>query len=99
MQLEREMRREPQNSLIRVPRFQRESGLLNPSGGSYSRGGMIDYPRFPISELHLGKFPTLWNFEAGKSTSRMRYVRNQQIFISQCTGSKKLRQQNQLTTV
>ena len=28
-----------------------------------------------------------------KSTSRLKYVRNQQIFVSQCTGSKKLRQQ------
>ena len=27
---------------------------------------MIDYPRFPISELHLGKFPNSLEFESWK---------------------------------
>ena len=44
---ESETRRELQNSSIPVPRFQSGGGLLN------DIGGMIDYPRFPISELHL----------------------------------------------
>ena len=35
-----EMRREPQNSLIPVPRFQRGSGLLDQTGGTYPHGGM-----------------------------------------------------------
>ena len=30
--------------------------MLNHTGGTYSHGGMTDCPRFPISELHLGKF-------------------------------------------
>ena len=59
MVAEREMRREPQNSSIPVPRFQRGGGILHHVGGTYSHGGMIDYPGFPISELHLGKFPRL----------------------------------------
>ena len=42
-------------------------------------------------------FLTLWNFKAGKSTSRLKCVQRQQILISQCSGSEKLRQQNQLT--
>ena len=63
--LENEMRRQPQNSSIPVPRFQSGSGLLNDTGGTYSHGGMMDYTRFPISEVHLGKM-TLWNFKAGK---------------------------------
>ena len=54
---EREMKREPQDSLIPVPRFQSVGGFLNHTGGTYSHGGMIDLPRFPISELHLGEFP------------------------------------------
>ena len=51
-----EMRRESQNSSIHVPRFQRGAGLLNHSGGTYSHSGVVDYPRFPILVLHLGKF-------------------------------------------
>ena len=34
-------------------------------------------------------FLTLWNFKAGKSTSKLKYVQNQQILISQCNGPKK----------
>ena len=40
---------------------------------------------------------THWNFKAGKSTSRLKCVRNQQILISQCIGSKKLRWQSEWT--
>ena len=36
---EREMRREPENSSIPVPRFQRGDGILNHTGGTYSHGG------------------------------------------------------------
>ena len=38
-----------------------------------------------------GNFLTLWNFKAAKSTSKLKYVQRQQILISQCAGSKKLR--------
>ena len=89
---ESEMRREPQNSSILVPRFQSGGGLLNHTGGTYSHDGMIDYPRFPISELHLGKFPDSMEFQSWKVNFKTEVmVRNQQILISQCTGSKKLR--------
>ena len=60
-------------------------------GGTYSHNGMMDYPKFQTSELRLGKFPDSMDFKGGKSISRLKYVRNQQILISQCTGSKKLR--------
>ena len=39
-------------------------GLSNHTGGTYSHSGMIQYPRFPISELHLGNFPTFWEFQS-----------------------------------
>ena len=51
-----EMRREPQNSSILVPRFQSGGGLLHHTGGTFSHGDMMDYTGFPISELHVGKF-------------------------------------------
>ena len=37
--------------------------MLNHMGGSYSHNGMIENPRFPISELHLGKFPDSMEFQ------------------------------------
>ena len=68
---------------------------LNPychTGVTYSLNGMMDYWRFQISEMSLGKFPGSMEFqEAGKSSSRLKCVQNQQTLNSQCTGSKKLR--------
>ena len=96
---ESEMRREPQNSSILVPRFQSGGGLLDHTGGTYSHHDMIGYPRFPTSAWHLGKILTPWNLKARKSISRLKCVQNQQILISQCTGSKKLGPQNQLTNL
>ena len=46
------MRGEPLNSSMPVPRFQSGGGLLNHTGGTCSRSGMIDYTRFTISEMH-----------------------------------------------
>ena len=51
---------EPQNSSIPTPRFNQGLGTLNPlynTGGTYSHNGMIDYPIYPISKMHFGKFP------------------------------------------
>ena len=63
---EGEMRRESQNSSIPVPRFQRGAGLLNHTGGTYSHGGVVDYPRFPTSVLNLGKFPDSMEYQIFK---------------------------------
>ena len=46
---EREIKREPRNTSIPVPRFQSGCGILNQTGGTYSHSGMIDKTRFPIS--------------------------------------------------
>ena len=40
--------------------------MLNHTGGTLSHSGMIHYPRFPISELHLGKFPDTMEFQSWK---------------------------------
>ena len=73
------------NTCTTLPKWR----ILNHTGETYSHSGVVDFTRFSISELHLGKFPD--SMEVGKSTSRLKYVRNQQILISQCTGSKMLR--------
>ena len=85
--------RELQSSAISNPRCKQGAATLKPcshTGGTYSHCGVTDYTRFPISELHLENFLTPWNFKAGKSTSSPRYVQNQRIFRTLCTGSKKL---------
>ena len=55
----REVMREPQDSSKVVPCFQRGADLSDPTGGTYSHDGVIDYPRFLISKMHLGRFPRL----------------------------------------
>ena len=60
-----EVRREPQDSSIPA-RLQNGAGFLHHTGGNYSHNGAVDYPRFPISELHLGKFPDLMEFQSWK---------------------------------
>ena len=62
--LRREVMREPQDSSNVVPCFQRGADLSDHTGGSYSHDGVIDYPRFPISEMHLGKFPDSTEFQS-----------------------------------
>ena len=62
----REMRREPQHSSLPLPPFEKRAGILHHTGWTYSHNGMIDYPRFQISELHLGKFPESLEFESWK---------------------------------
>ena len=51
---------------IRVPRFQRGAGVYDHTGGTYSQCGVVDCPRFPISELHLGNFPDSMEFQSWK---------------------------------
>ena len=62
-----------------VPRFQSAGGLINHTGGTYSHGGMIDYPRFSISLLHLGNFPDSVIFHCWKVIFKTDVCRNQQI--------------------
>ena len=81
------MKRESLNTSIPSHHFQSGGGMLNHIGGTYSHNGMMDYPRSPIAELHLGKIHDSVNFKA----VGLRFVQEQQILRSSCTGSKKLR--------
>ena len=64
------MNRESLNSSIQSPHFQSRSGMLNHTGGTYSHNGMMDYPRFPILELHLAKFLDSMEFQSWKINFR-----------------------------
>ena len=62
-------REEPQSSSMPTPRFNEGVETLNPLnniGGTYSLNGMMDFPRFPISEMHLGKFPDTLELQSWK---------------------------------
>ena len=53
------VRREPQSSTIPTPQHVRNAAWTpsHRTGGTHSQHGMMENPRHPISELHLGKFP------------------------------------------
>ena len=40
--------------------------MLNLTGRTYSHNGMLDCPRPPISEMHLGKLPDSMEFQNWK---------------------------------
>ena len=60
------MMREPQNSSKTVPCFQRGAGVFDHTGGTYPHGGVVGYPKFPVSEMHLGEFPEFVEFQSWK---------------------------------
>ena len=43
------------------------AGCSNHTGGTCSHSGMMDYPRFPTSEMHLGKFSDSMEFQSWKA--------------------------------
>ena len=62
----RDMKRESLNTPFQPPHFQSRSGILDHIGGTYSHVGMMDYPRVPITEWNLGKFPHAMEFQSWK---------------------------------
>ena len=44
--------------------------MLNQFGGTYSHGGVKGYPRIPITEWNLGKFPDTVKFQSWKVNFR-----------------------------
>ena len=63
---ESEMRQESLNMSIPLPHIQNGGGMLHHTGGTCFHSGMIDYPRFPISELHLGTLRDSVEFQSWK---------------------------------
>ena len=93
------MKRESLSAPTQPLHHQSRSGMLYHAGGTYYHNGVMDYPRMPITERNLGKFLTLRNFKSGTSTPELKFVCEQPIFRSKCSGSKKLRLLNQLTNL
>ena len=72
-------------------------GISRHTGGTCSHGGMMEYPRCPISELHLAKFPDSMEFESWKVNFKTEVCAKTANLKSRCHGSQKLREQSQLT--
>ena len=51
------MRRYAQSSTIPNPNQEVVQGPLFHTGGIYCHHGVMDYPRYSILEMHLGKIP------------------------------------------
>ena len=67
-------------------------GISRHTGGTYSHGGVMEYPRFPISELHLAKFPESMEFESWKVNFKTKVcakTANPQITMSWITEVEK----------
>ena len=66
MKQDSRMRRDAQSSTIPNPS---QEGVQRPSfhtGGTYSHNGVMDYTRYSILEVHLGKFPDSMEFQSWK---------------------------------
>ena len=59
----RDMKRESVNTPAQSPHFQSRSGMLHHTGGTDSHSGMMDYPRFLITEWNLGTFSDSMEFQ------------------------------------
>ena len=71
------------------------------TGGTYSHGGMMEYPRFSISELHLAKFPDSMEFQSWKvnfKTELCAKTANPQITMSWITKVEKANSIDELMT-
>ena len=63
---ESDMKRESLNTSISLPQFQSGDGVYDHTGGTYSHSGMMDYPRIPITDVHLGNVPDSMEFQSWK---------------------------------
>ena len=51
-------------------------------GGTFSHNGVIDYPRFSVSEMHLGNFLDSTKFLQLESSFKTEICSKKQILIS-----------------
>ena len=66
----RDTKRESLNTPTQSPHFQSGSGISDHTGGTYSHVGMMYYPRVPITEWNLGKFPDSVEFQSSNLNFR-----------------------------
>ena len=55
---------------IQSPHFQRRSGIVDHTGGTYSHVGLMDYPRVLIIDWNLGFFLDFMEFQSWKLNFR-----------------------------
>ena len=75
--------------------------ILHNICGTYSHSGMMDNTRFPISEMHLGKFPNSMEFQCWKATFKTEVcakTTNLQVTMSWITEVEKAKSIDELMT-
>ena len=66
MKQDSRMRRDARSSTIPNQSQEGVQGPLFRTGGTYSHNVVMDYPRYSILEMHLGKFPDFMEFQSWK---------------------------------
>ena len=59
----KEMMKEPQDCSEAIPCFQSGCAVCDHTCGTF-HGGVVDYPSFFVSEMHLGRFPDSMEFQS-----------------------------------
>ena len=96
MKQDSRMRREARSSTLQDPSQEGHQGLLFHTGGTYSHNCVMDYPRYSISEMHLGKSPDSMEFQCWKVNFKTEVCASSQFLHAlRCFGSQRLRWQNQ----
>ena len=86
---------------VRKPILHSGDGIPRHTGGTYCHDGMMDYARFPISEMHLSKFPDSMEFQSRKvnfKTEVCAKTANPQITMHWITEVEKARSIDELST-
>ena len=78
MEQESRMRRDAQSSTKPNPNQEKVQRPLYHTGGTYSHNGVMDYPRYSILEMHLGKFPDSVEFQSWKVNFKTEVCANSQ---------------------
>ena len=73
-----EMRRDARSSTIPNQSQERFKNLNNHTSGTDSLNGAMDYPRYSILEIHLGKYPESTEFQGWKVNIKTEICANSQ---------------------
>ena len=58
--------------------------MLNHTGGPCSHGGMVDYPKIPVTELPPGKFPDPMELQSWKVNFKTEVLHKNSRSSDQC---------------
>ena len=80
MKQDSRMRRDAQSSTIPRPSQEGVQGRLFTTGGTYSHNGVMEYPRYSILEMQLGKYSDCMEFQSWNVHFKTKISANSQFF-------------------